>query len=54
MAGEMIEDLSIGLLKMDNNKVENTCNFLPSKMNSTQLKELLDQSMKKEVVNEIV
>jgi hypothetical protein len=33
MAGEHIEDLSIGLLKMDNAAVENKCCFLPPHLN---------------------
>jgi DNA-directed RNA polymerase II subunit RPB1 len=31
MAGEHIEDLSIDLLKIGNVKLEQNCNFLPSK-----------------------
>lgn len=54
MAGEHIEDLPIGLLKMDNGQVESKCNFLPPKMNKTELKEMLNKSMQNDIVKEIV
>src|SRR5215217_5351064 len=54
MAGEHIEDLSIGLLKMDNSQVENKVNFLPTRMNKAELKEMLQKSMQSDIVSQVV
>jgi len=45
MAGEHIEDLTIDLLRMDNNTLEQRCNFLPSKMKNIEIEEMLSNSM---------
>lgn len=54
MAGEHIEDMSIGLLKMDNNAVDNKFNFMPKKLNKSELKDVFNKSMQSDIVNDII
>jgi DNA-directed RNA polymerase II subunit RPB1 len=45
MAGEYIEDLEIGLLKMNNKDLEQKCHFIPAKTANTDLQQLFLKSM---------
>jgi hypothetical protein len=45
LAGEHIEDMSIDLLKQDNNGVEKKHKFIPLNMEQRELEEMLKLSM---------
>lgn len=54
MAGEHIEDLKIYLLQQTDEELEDKCNFLPSRATSSEIQELLKQSMEQETINTIL
>ena len=54
MAGEHIEDMTIDLLKINNENLERRCNFLPNQMSNADIQELLLRSMTQETVQSII
>jgi DNA-directed RNA polymerase II subunit RPB1 len=54
MAGEHIEDLKIPLINMDNQTIEDKCNFLPVNKNISELEQILTKCMNNETARLIV
>ena len=54
MAGEHIEDVKIELLKLNNQEVDSKYTFMPSKLNSSQMKDHCKKFLDEQVIDELI